>query len=361
MTFDELFTFENLYNAHLKARKGKRRKTDVIEFENNISLYIWTLLYRLKNKSYKVSGYNRFYIYEPKKREIQALAYRDRIVQHCLCDEYLYPLLSARFIYDNGACQKGKGTDFVIKRLTKFMTDYNKKHGTKGWFLKADIHHFFPSIDHEILKNMLSKLVDDPDILELIFKIIDSFENEPGKGLPMGNQTSQLFALFYLNGIDRIIKEKYQIKYYTRYMDDLILLHDDKQYLIKCLDEIKQYAKDELKLEFNEKTQLIPTKNGVEYVGFHFYYTDSGKVLRRVRTSTKKRYKRKMKKLQSDYAAGEITLKELQKSIPGFVGHLSRGHTYRLIKSVHNDFVLRQNTEDKNEKAVNSADGKEQK
>ncbi len=311
MTFDELFTFENLYNAHLNARKGKRRKTDVIEFENNISLYIWTLLYRLKNKSYKVSGYNRFYIYEPKKREIQALAYRDRIVQHCLCDEY------------------------------------NKKHGTKGWFLKADIHHFFPSIDHEILKNMLSKLVDDPDILELIFKIIDSFENEPGKGLPMGNQTSQLFALFYLNGIDRIIKEKYQIKYYTRYMDDLILLHDDKQYLIKCLDEIKQYAKDELKLEFNEKTQLIPTKNGVEYVGFHFYYTDSGKVLRRVRTSTKKRYKRKMKKLQSDYAAGEITLKDLQKSIPGFVGHLSRGHTYRLIKSVHSDFVLRQNTEEK--------------
>lgn len=349
MTFDELFTYQNLYNAHIKARKGKRSKSDVIQFENNLSVYINTLLYRLKTKTYKVSGYNRFNIYEPKKREIQALSYRDRIVQHCLCDEYLYPLLSARFIYDNGACQKGKGTDFVIKRLTKFMADYNKKHGTNGWFLKADIHHFFPSIDHEILENMLSKIVDDPDILELIYKIIDSFENEPAKGLPMGNQTSQLFALFYLNDIDRIIKEKYRIRYYTRYMDDLILIHEDKDHLKKCLDEIRQYAKNELKLEFNEKTQLIPMKNGVEYVGFHFYLTDSGKVIRKVRTSTKKRYKRRMKKLQTDYADGKITIGQVKKSIPGFVGHLSRGHTYRLIKSVHRDFVLRLNTSENKE------------
>lgn len=344
MTYDEIFTFENLYNAHIKARKGKRRKRDVIQFENNLSFNLWNLFYRLRDRTYRISGYHRFDITEPKKREIQALQYKDRIVQHCLCDLYLYPLLTARFIYDNGACQKGKGTDFAIDRLTAFMSQHFKKHGATGYFLKMDVRHYFPSIDHGILKILLDKVVSEPDILSMLHMIIDSFENEPDKGLPMGNQTSQLFALYYLNEIDRIIKEKYKIKYYTRYMDDLILLHHDREYLEACLASLKSFAEDELLIEFNEKTQIIPLKNGVEYVGFHFYLTDTGKVIKRVRTSTKKRYKRRMKKLQTDYAEGKLDLTEVKRSLPGFCGHLSRGHTYRLMQSVHRDFVLRKNT-----------------
>lgn len=349
MTYDEIFTFENLYNAHIKARKGKRRKEDVIQFENNLSFNLWDLFYRLRDRSYLISGYHRFNIYEPKKREIQALAYRDRIVQHCLCDLYLYPLLTSRFVYDNGACQKGKGTDFAINRLTAFLSDYYKKHGSTGYFLKLDVRHFFPSIDHGVLKMLLAKVVAEPDILNLLYMIINSFETEQGKGLPMGNQTSQLFALYYLNEIDRIIKEKYRIKYYTRYMDDLILLHHDRAYLEACLKSVKSFAEDELLIEFNEKTQIIPLKNGVEYVGFHFYLTDTGKVIKRVRTSTKKRYKRRMKKLKTDYAEGKIELSEVKRSLPGFAGHLSRGHTYRLMQSVHRDFVLCRNTNQEKE------------
>ena len=149
MNFNELFSFENLYNAHLKARRSKRNKKDVIEFELNLSGNLWDLYDTLKNGSYRVGGYHKFTIYEPKEREIQALQYRDRIVQHCLCDNYLYPLLTSRFIYDNGACQKGKGTDFALDRLSVFLRQYYKEHkSNEGYMLKADIHHYFPTEWH---------------------------------------------------------------------------------------------------------------------------------------------------------------------------------------------------------------------
>lgn len=338
--YDDLFTFENLYQAHLKARKCKRNKKDVINFENNLSYNLWSLAEKLQNRTYNVSGYNCFTIYEPKKREIQALEYKDRVVQHVLCDLYLYPMLTRHFIYDNGACQKGKGTDFAHKRLSEFMRDYYKKHGSDGWMLKADIRQYFPSIDHSILKFMLRRVVDDRDLLALLFKIIDSYNADTGKGIPMGNQTSQLFALFYLDRLDRLIKEQYHIKYYTRYMDDCVLIHHDKEYLKECLKSMSEFVEGELKLSFNAKTQIMPIKNGVDYLGFHFYLTDTGKVIRKLRTKSKKKYKKRMKKLKADYEEGLIEYEDIQKVLPGFKGHLQRGHTYRLMSHVHKDFVL---------------------
>ena len=132
MNYDEIFTFENLYQAHLKARKCKRHKKDVIQFELNLSANLWQLYEDLHTRNYRVSGYNKFIIYEPKKREIQALEYKDRVVQHVLCDLYLYPLLTSKFIYDNGACQKNKGTDFAIDRLSLFFRKFsiNSSHSS---------------------------------------------------------------------------------------------------------------------------------------------------------------------------------------------------------------------------------------
>lgn len=346
INYDELFTFENLYQAHLKARKCKRNKKDVINFELNLSQNLWSLCEALKDRTYTISGYNRFTIYEPKKREIQALEYKDRVVQHVLCDLYLYPLLTRRFIYDNCACQKGKGTDFAHKRLSEFMRSYYKEHGENGWMLKADIKQYFPSIDHAILKFLLRKVVEDRDVLSLLFKIIDSYNSDTGKGIPMGNQTSQLFALFYLDKLDRLIKEQLHIKYYTRYMDDCVLICSDKQYLKFCLEKMTDLVEDELKLSFNTKTQIMPIKNGVDYLGFHFYLTDTGKVIRKLRTKSKTKYKNRMKKLKADYEAGVIEIEDIQKVLPGFKGHLQRGHTYRLVSRVHKDFVLIRKKED---------------
>ena len=346
MNYDELFTFEHLYDAHLKARKCKRCKKDVILFELNLSENLWDVYDALHERTYAVGGYHKFQIQEPKPREIQALTYKDRVVQHVLCDLYLYPLLTRRFIYDNGACQKGKGTDFALDRLTQFLSDFYKHHGINGYILKADIHHFFPSIDHEVLKCRIRKAVQEPEILALLMHIIDSYNGDTGKGIPMGNQTSQLFALYYLDQMDRLVKERLHVQYYLRYMDDCILIHEDKAFLNHCLNKMRELVEDELLLEFNQKTQMFPISNGVDFLGFHFYMTETGKVIRKVRTSTKQRYKKRMKKLRLDYNAGRIELDDIKKTLPGFYGHLKRGHTYRLRKSVMNDFVLIQNHEE---------------
>ena len=132
-------------------------------------------------------------------------------------------------------------------------------------------------IDHEILKKKLVRVFTDADVLNLLYQIIDSFEVTPGKGLPMGNQTSQWFAIYYLDGFDRQIKEKLRIKYYSRYMDDCVLIHPDKQYLKECLVCMREYVQKELQLNFNEKTQVFPLRSGVDYLGWHIYLSDTGK------------------------------------------------------------------------------------
>lgn len=212
-----------------------------------LSEHIERLSYHLKGHTYRIQGYRKFRIYDPKEREIQALCYGDRIVQHSLCDNVLGPYLEKHLIYDNSACRKGKGTHFALDRLTGFLREYNRKYGEKGYILKCDVRKYFNSIDHTVLKEKISRMALSEDVRWLLGTIVDSYECEPGKGLPMGNQTSQWFALYYLDGLDRLIKEKLRIKYYTRYMDDMILLHPDKNYLKECLHEMEIYLAKELK------------------------------------------------------------------------------------------------------------------
>ncbi len=344
-----MYNFEKLYEAYKKCRRGKSRKTDVIQFELNASEELVKLQQELKEKTYHTGNYYKFTIYDPKEREIQALPFRDRIVQHNLCDNILAPLLERHLVYDNSACRKGKGTHFAMERLTIFLRDYYKKYGNKGYILKCDIHKYFDSIDHKVLKTKLMRLIKDRDIYSLLENIIDSYEKTPGKGLPMGNQTSQWFAIYYLDGLDRIVKEKFRMKYYTRYMDDCIILFQDKEYAKQCLSYMESYIKEDLLLEFNKKTQLTAMKNGMDYLGFRFYLTDTGKVVKRLRTSSKRRWKRKLKKLQRQYRDGEILLGDITCSIASYKGHLMHGHTYRLQKKVFHDFVLTKGNRNSND------------
>ena len=189
--FDKIFDFQNLYKAHTVARLGKRNTREVIDFEMNLAENLTILSDTLKDGSYKISGYYSFMVHDPKDRIIHALHYCDRVVQHCICDEVMAPTLDKKLIYDNSACRIGKGTHFAMKRLSGFMTDYYKKDGADGYFLKCDIRKFFDNIDHNVLKGKLQKIFTDKKIFSLLCQIIDSFEKSPGKGLPLGNQTSQ--------------------------------------------------------------------------------------------------------------------------------------------------------------------------
>lgn len=338
--FEKVYNFENLYKAHKKSRLGKRNRKRVIDFEMNLSENLIKLSEDIKNKKYKVSDYYHFKIYDPKERTIDALYYRDRVALHCLCDEVLVPNLDKKLIYDNAACRVGKGTHFAINRLTGFIRNFYKKNGTNGYFLKCDIRKYFDYIDHDVLKEMLYKNIEDKDVMNILNQIIDSHEKSKNKGIPLGNQTSQWFGLLYLNPLDRLIKEKLHIKYYTRYMDDCILIHKDKEYLKKCLQKMRILIEEELHLEFNEKTNIFPLKNGVTYLGWHFYVTETGKIIRKVSNVTKKRYKKKLKKIQEDYADNKIDMDYPLQVLASYRAHLSHGNTYHLQEKVLSDFVL---------------------
>ena len=345
--YEKICDFGNLYKAHTAARRSKRDTSEVIDFELKLSKNLTEISDSLKNHTYKMSGYYSFMIHDPKDRVIHALHYRDRVVQHCICDEVLGPLLEKKLIYDNAACREGKGNLFAMERVCTFLRKYYAGHGTKGYILKCDIRKFFDNIDHNVLKEKLKALIKDSDVLWLLYLIIDSYEVTPGKGLPLGNQTSQWFALYYLDGFDRLIKEKLQIKYYSRYMDDCVLIHESKDYLKECRKILEDYINTQLHIEFNDKTQIFPISAGVDYLGYHLYLTDTGKVVKKVRQQTKYKFKRKVKYLVSAYADYKVNIDEVKQVLSGYNAHLKHGNTFMLRKKILESVVFCRNNIDK--------------
>lgn len=299
MNLEEIFTFSNLYSAYKNCRKSKQHKGEVIRFETNLSLNLCNLRKELISRKYKLGKYKRFYIYEPKERLIEALPFKDRVVIRCFCDAVLSTKIEKKLIYDNAACRKGKGTNFSIKRLEKFLRhEYLTKQDNDIYFLKCDIRKYFPSINHQILLNLLSQVGFSEDEMWLIEKLIKEQSNDTNVGLPLGNQSNQWFALLYLNVVDRYIKEILRVKSYVRYMDDMILIHRNKEYLKFCLNEIRKICHDKLDLELNQKTQIGMVKNGIDFLGYNHILNSNGKIIRRLRGSSKIRLKRHLKVLK---------------------------------------------------------------
>lgn len=320
--------FSALCEAHRKCRLGKRSKPDVMRFEHEANFNLYALHEALKAGTYQIAGYRRFFIREPKVREIQCLAYADRVVQRSLCDNVIKPFFRNRLVYDNCACQEGKGTHFGLYRVCGFLREHYHRHGAKGWILKGDITKYFYSIPCGKLKEMILPRVKDERIRALLTHIIDSGA-ENGVGVPLGNQTSQWFALLYLDPLDRLVKEKQRIRHYSRYMDDFVLIHEDKAYLRQCLAEIKALV-ESLGLTLNPKTQIVPIQNGVDYLGFHIYLTETGKVIRKLRQRSKKGMKRRLQVYRRQYAAGELDWPEVRQRLMGWLGHARHGHTWHL-------------------------------
>ena len=287
------------------------------------------LSYQLQTKKYTLSPYNTFEVYEPKRRVVMSNSYKDKVVQHSLCDNVLEPILTRSFITDNYASQVGKGTHYGLDRLREFLRRFYRKNGIDGWILKADISKYFYSIRHDVLKSLIRKKITDPDVLWLVEMIIDSTEGNVG--IPIGNQSSQLFALLYLNNLDHFVKEKLGIKYYGRYMDDFFLIHEDKAYLQYCRAEIEKHVAA-LGLSLNNKTNIYPLRNGIDFLGFHTYLTETGAVIRKVRRRSKNNMKRKLKKMRGLVERGKITTATVEQSYKSWRGHASKGNCYHLIR-----------------------------
>jgi hypothetical protein len=340
--YEQVYKFENLYNAFRKTRKGKQWKNTTARYEINLLEATALLSEQLQSKTYTVSPYTVFYVYEPKKREVKTNSLKDKVVQESLCTHVLEPLIEPSFILDNYASQVGKGTHFGLNRLAEFMRRYYRENGfANGWVLKCDIKKYFYRIQHEPLKRMVRKYIKEPDVLWLVDLIIDSTEDP---GIPIGNQTSQIFALLYLNGMDHLVKDKLGVKFYGRYMDDFYLIHKDKDFLRKCLVDIQNHVGN-LGLELNDKTQIFPLKNGIDFLGFHTYLTDTGKVIRKVRRRSKNNFRRKLKKFKVLVENGKMTQDRVELSYQSWRGHVEHGNCHHLLRNMDELYRKLFNTE----------------
>ncbi len=337
MKLEEIFTFENLYNAYKKCRVAKQHKGEVIRFETNLSINLTKIIKELLSRKYKLGNYKKFYIYEPKERLIEALPFKDRVVVRCLCDICLKPKIEKKLIYDNCACRIGKGTTFAIRRLHKFLKqEYFKENNNNIYFLKCDIRKYFPNINHEILISLLEKIDFSSDEMWVLKKIIKEQPDSARIGLPLGNQSSQWFALLYLDKVDHYIKEELQVKYYVRYMDDMILIHRNKEYLTVCKKEIRKICNNLLNLELNEKTQIGMVKNGIDFLGYRHILTNTGKVITKLRASSKRRMKKHLKTINKLYNKGVIDDEYVYQRKNAFYNHIKRTNESINLKAATN-------------------------
>ncbi len=260
--YNQIYSFDNLHLAYLKARKNKRYKKEVLEFSANLEERLIELQNELIWEIYKPGRYREFFVHDPKTRLILSLPFRDRVIHQALYN-IVEPIFESTFIGDSFACRKNKGTLAGVKRNEKFLLKELSKN-KEVFCLKMDIRKYFYNIDHEVLKNLIRKKIRCKRTLGLINIIIDSTDNP---GIPVGNLTSQLFANICLSEVDHFIKEKLRAKHYVRYMDDMIILHHDKQQLWRWLSEVREFLKI-LHLELNEKTAVFNSKKGIDFLGY---------------------------------------------------------------------------------------------
>jgi len=356
----------NFYNIVLMTNQVCKRvqnKKKVNNFETYKIEHLYNIKNRLDTRDLNVGKYNIFMITDPKCRIVMAQEIEDKIINHLIADYVLVKTFENKYPNSMCATRIGKGTLYGVKLLKKYINELKYKY-SNFYVLKIDIHKYFYKIDHEILKGILKEKIKDQDCLNILNSIIDSTNEsyvnqeiiklkgnrvkflvnsnlsnkerlieevegvptyEYGKGLALGNQTSQAFGLIYLYKLNHYIKEELHLKYFINYMDDFVIFHPDKKYLEFCLEKITYKLEHELLLEINpKKTRIDSIKNGIDFLGYRFYLKNNRLILR-LRRDTKKKFKRKARNLKLLYKNKYITRKDFKHSISSYKGILKWG------------------------------------
>ena len=330
--FDKVFTFDNLYTAFRKCCLGVGWKASTQRFKANALQNVNDIYRSLHNGTYKSRGFYEFDIVERgKERHIKSVHISERVVQQCLCDNALVPMFSRTFVYDNGACMANKGIDFAVRRLTCHLQRYFRKHGTNGYALVFDFSKYFDSIAHDPLKATVCKTFSDPRISRLVNGFIDDF-GEIGLGL--GSQISQVSALMYPNRLDHYIKEVLRVKLYGRYMDDGYLIHASKEFLQKCLQEIRGIC-DELGIRLNvKKTQIVKLSCGVNFLKRRFILTETGKIIIKPARKGITKMRHKLKTFRKWLDEGKMKMEDITTSYISWKGHMVHCNAHRSVASM---------------------------
>ena len=321
--YGEIISLKNLIVAEKKARKGKTSKDYVKEFEEDFAYNLKILHSELENQTYKPMPLKSFILRDPKTRKISKSIFKDRIVHHAIIN-IIEPIFDKRFIYDSYANRKGKGTISAINRFTQFQRKVTNNFSNESFCLKCDIKHYFQEVDRELLLELIKKKINCTETIELIEKILNNFEGN--KGMPLGNLTSQFFANIYLNELDQFVKHKLRAKYYIRYVDDFILLHESKGQLQEWKKEIEKFLRMKLKLQLHpDKSKIISLSKGVDFVGFKIFY-----YFKIIRRRNFRSFKVKLRKLKQDYKEGIITKEKFISIIQGWFAYVMWGDTHKL-------------------------------
>ena len=362
---DNIMKFEHIISVNTSNKK-KVEKIQEHYVEN-----IYKIRDILMSKNYIPGEYNIFFIHEPKLRLIMSNNIQDKIINHLVAYYLLVEVFDKTFIDTTVATRVGKGTHLGLFYTKKFINDMKRVYGDDFYYLKFDINKYFYNIDHDVVKCMIRNKIKDKDAINIIDRIIDSTNDDyinkkieklklkeiekinnsslsdkekkirveevnriplcqKGKSAPIGSMCSQIIAVMYLDKLNHFIKEKLHIKHYVLYMDDGILFSHDKEYLKYCKEEIIKFLYN-YKLSINEKkTRVDSIRNGIDFLGFKFYIKNN-KIVLKVRNDTKKRFRRKMKKVNQLYLDNLIDYTEYKMVIDSYTGHLSYGNCNNLI------------------------------
>lgn len=329
ITKADIIDIDSLYISMTKCQKNVSWKASVTAFRLNWLERLIALNEELVKGTYKGNPPKPVIVTYPKRRECLCIPFRDRVYQRSLNDNALYPLITNSFIYCNAACQKGKGTDFAREMIKEFMRSYYREYGTEGCALHIDIRHYYQSMKHNITKNTFARFVPR-DIHEMSVDVLDS-QYSGDVGYNPGSQMVQIAGIAVPSDIDHYIKEQLHIKYYLRYMDDFIIIHQDKQYL-KEVQQKLEVKLSELGFSIHkEKTNIHTLKQGFLILGFTFRLTNTGKALMLIDGENVKHEKRKLKRMVKRAKAGLMTRREVSDCYKAWKAHALAGDTFQLL------------------------------
>lgn len=325
MAFD--FDYERLKFAWEDASRGKRGAPNQQRYRYDLEDNLCALLDDLQNDKFEPSPLREKPIYYPKFRIAQVPSLEDKIVQHAFIDGYGYQALTKPIIPEASACLRQRGEKYAIALFRKQLRHFYNQYGCRPLILKCDIHSYFASIPHDRVEALIARYVQDETVRRTLLKFVRMTD----KGLPLGLQQSQLLANLYLSEMDHALKERHGVKFYGRYMDDFYIMSDSREELQRLLEWIKEYLAS-IGLELNPKTAIF--EGSVDYLGFTFKLTPSGKIVMRLRKDKVKTQKRWVRKLTEMLGRGEITAEYAGESYHGWREHALNGDCRNMIRAM---------------------------
>lgn len=326
--YPKIYDFDNLHMAYLKARRCKRYRHDVLRFSANPEDNLIDIQNHLIWKTYRTGRYRFFTVYEPKERLIASLSFRDRVVHHAL-HNIIEPIFERSMIYDSYACRKEKGTHKAAYRLQYFLNAARDKWpGKTIYCLHCDIKKYFPNINHDVLYQEYARKIKCRETLALIKSYIKNYLLSVG--MPIGTLLSQLSANICMNVVDKFVKHDLREKYYARYMDNIVIIHHDRDHLKRVKDEIEGVLNNVLHLEYNRKdTGIGKAECGVNFVGYIIFHDHI-----RIKKSSLKLMKKRVRIMQAMYRDGRVKLNTVTQRIRSWLGHCCHANADSLVRHI---------------------------